>query len=133
MTAAIIGIDLGTTNSLVAVFDHDGPALIANAVGSYLTPSAVGYTDDGTLIVGQAAKDRLMTHPSLTTSRFKRHMGTDHEVRLGKKSFRAEELSALVLGSLKADAEAHLKRPVTEAVSSSIFQRCATQGDHRRR
>ena len=114
----LIGIDLGTTNSLVAVFEDDGAKLIPNALGSFMTPSAVGYTDDGALLVGQAAKDRLVTHPSLTTARFKRFMGTNREVKLGKKSYRAEELSALVLKSLKADAEAHLERPVSRAVIS---------------
>ncbi len=115
---AIIGIDLGTTNSLVAVFDDNGPTLIPNAMGALLTPSVVGFTDDGKLVVGQAAKDRLMTHPQLTTARFKRHMGTNHEVRLDRKTFRAEELSSLVLLSLKADAEAFLGAEVTEAVIS---------------
>ncbi|AXE64484.1 molecular chaperone HscC [Hyphomonas sp. CACIAM 19H1] len=115
---AIIGIDLGTTNSLVAVFEADGPTLVPNALGEVMTPSAVGYGDDGAVLVGRAARDRLLTHPDLTTARFKRYMGTNHEVKLGKKSFRPEELSALVLGSLRADAEAHLGRKVEEAVIS---------------
>ena len=115
---AIIGIDLGTTNSLVAVFDADGPKLVPNALGEVMTPSAVGYGDDGAMLVGRAARDRLLTHPDLTTARFKRYMGTNHEVKLGKKSFRPEELSALVLGSLRADAEAHLGQKVEEAVIS---------------
>ncbi|OZB16513.1 MAG: molecular chaperone HscC [Hyphomonas sp. 34-62-18] len=115
---AIIGIDLGTTNSLVAVFDTDGPKLVPNALGEVMTPSAVGYGDDGAMLVGRAARDRLLTHPDLTTARFKRYMGTNHEVKLGKKSFRPEELSALVLGSLRADAEAHLGQKVEEAVIS---------------
>lgn len=115
---AIIGIDLGTTNSLVAVFETDGPKLVPNALGEVMTPSAVGYGDDGAMLVGRAARDRLLTHPDLTTARFKRYMGTNHEVKLGKKSFRPEELSALVLGSLRADAEAHLGQKVEEAVIS---------------
>lgn len=115
---AIIGIDLGTTNSLVALFEADGPTLVPNALGEVMTPSAVGYGDDGAVLVGRAARDRLLTHPDLTTARFKRYMGTNHEVKLGKKSFRPEELSALVLGSLRADAEAHLGRKVEEAVIS---------------
>ena len=115
---AIIGIDLGTTNSLVAVFEADGPKLVPNALGEVMTPSAVGFGDDGAMLVGRAARDRLLTHPDLTTARFKRYMGTNHEVKLGKKSFRAEELSALVLGSLRADAEAHLGQKVEEAVIS---------------
>ncbi len=115
---AIIGIDLGTTNSLVAVFNADGPKLVPNALGEVMTPSAVGYGDNGAMLVGRAARDRLLTHPDLTTARFKRYMGTNHEVKLGKKSFRPEELSALVLGSLRADAEAHLGQKVEEAVIS---------------
>lgn len=115
---AIIGIDLGTTNSLVAVFEADGPKLVPNALGEVMTPSAVGYGDDGAMLVGRPARDRLLTHPDLTTARFKRYMGTNHEVKLGKKSFRPEELSALVLGSLRADAEAHLGQKVEEAVIS---------------
>ncbi|HRK68148.1 MAG TPA: Hsp70 family protein, partial [Hyphomonas sp.] len=114
----LIGIDLGTTNSLVAVFTDEGPELIPNSLGEVLTPSAVGYAEDGTLLVGRAAKDRLLTHPQLTAARFKRYMGTEHELKLGKKSFRAEELSSFVLRALRADAEAHLGHAVDEAVIS---------------
>lgn len=114
----IIGIDLGTTNSLVTVFRDDGPELVPNALGSFMTPSAVGYGDDGALLIGQAAKDRLVTHPNLTTARFKRYMGTDREAKLGKKNYRAEELSAMILRALKADAEAHLGHAVKEAIIS---------------
>ncbi|MEQ9507025.1 MAG: molecular chaperone HscC [Hyphomonas sp.] len=114
----LIGIDLGTTNSLVAVFTDDGPQLIPNGVGDLLTPSAVGYGDDGALLVGRAAKDRLLTHPALTAARFKRYMGTNHEMKLGKKAFRAEELSSFVLRALRADAEAYLGHGVDEAVIS---------------
>lgn len=114
----LIGIDLGTTNSLVAVFTDDGPQLVPNSLGEVLTPSAVGYAEDGTLLVGRAAKDRLLTHPQLTAARFKRYMGTEHELKLGKKSFRAEELSSFVLRSLRADAEAYLGHAVDEAVIS---------------
>lgn len=114
----VIGIDLGTTNSLVAVFEESGPRLIPNAIGEVLTPSVVGFNDDGAIVVGEAAKNRLMTHPKQTAARFKRLMGTDKETLLGKKSFRAEELSALVLQSLKQDAEADLGQPVKDAVIS---------------
>ncbi len=114
----IIGIDLGTTNSLVTVFGEDGPVLIKNALGSFMTPSAVGCADDGSLLIGQAAKDRLVTHPNITTARFKRYMGTDREVKLNKKSYRAEELSALILKSLKADVEEHLGHPVKRSIIS---------------
>ncbi|MEO5757319.1 MAG: molecular chaperone HscC [Mesorhizobium sp.] len=114
----IIGIDLGTTNSLAAWFAEDGPSLIPNATGAFLTPSAIAINDDKELLVGQAAKDRLVSHPATSTARFKRYMGTEHVVSLGKKTFRPEELSAFVLRSLKADAEAHLKQPVSQAVIS---------------
>ena len=114
----LIGIDLGTTNSLVAVFTDEGPKLIPNSLGEMLTPSAVGYAEDGTLLIGRAAKDRLLTHPQLTAARFKRYMGTNHEMTLGKKAFRAEELSSFVLRALRADAEAYLGHGVDEAVIS---------------
>ncbi|MCA1197498.1 molecular chaperone HscC [Sphingomonas sp. R647] len=112
----IIGIDLGTTNSTVAIW-RDGQAhLIPNAIGDYLTPSAVSVTDDGTILVGIAARDRQSTHPRDTATAFKRYMGTRHLTKLGGIEFSAEDLSAIVLGRLKADAEAHLGEPVTEAV-----------------
>ena len=115
---AILGIDLGTTNSLIAYFDADKPALIPNALGHVLTPSVVGLADDGTILVGQAARDRLLTHPEKTVAAFKRFMGSSRETRLGKKTFRPEELSALVLRSLKADAEEFLKQPVSDVIIS---------------
>src|SRR6187200_2623200 len=114
-SSSIIGIDLGTTNSLAAYFSEAGPVLVPNALGSLLTASAVAIGDDGALLFGQAAKDRLVSHPETSAARFKRYMGTNHEVRLGKKSFRPEELSALILKALKADAEAHLGQTVDEA------------------
>lgn len=116
---ACIGIDLGTTNSLIAVFEEGGPRLLPNALGEVLTPSVVGLADDlQTLLVGRAAKMRLVRHPDLTAARFKRLMGTDRKVRLGRRSYGAVELSAMVLRSLKTDAEAALGHPVTEAVIS---------------
>ncbi|MBV8464965.1 MAG: molecular chaperone HscC [Burkholderiales bacterium] len=112
----IIGIDLGTTNSLVAVWRDGQPVMIPNALGHMLTPSVVGLDDNGEVLVGLAARERLITHPQLTTSVFKRYMGSDRQTHLGSQSFRPEELSALVLKSLKADAERFLGEPVTEAV-----------------
>ena len=112
----IIGIDLGTTNSLVAIWENGAPRLIPNALGEFLTPSCVSLDEDGSVLVGRAARERLQTHPEMTASVFKRYMGSDHKARLGKREFRAEELSALVLRSLKEDAEAALGRPVTEAI-----------------
>jgi molecular chaperone HscC len=115
---AIVGIDLGTTYSLVGVFRDGAPRLIENVLGAKLTPSVVGLDDDGQVLVGQAAKERLITHPGLTAATFKRFMGSDRATRLGKRSFRSEELSSFVLRSLKADAEAFLGEPVEEAVIS---------------
>ncbi len=112
----IIGIDLGTTNSAAAWFDGGAPKLIPNRLGEVLTPSAVGLDDDGSLLVGRPARERMGSHAALTTTAFKRWMGTQHRVTLGKQDYGAEELSALVLKSLKEDAEAHLGQPVTEAV-----------------
>src|SRR6185369_3068619 len=112
----IVGIDLGTTNSLIAVWEGSGPRLIKNSLGEVLTPSCVSLDDDGTILVGRAARERLQTHPELTASAFKRFMGSNKLIKLGKRDFRAEELSALVLRSLREDAEAALGQPVTEAI-----------------
>ncbi len=114
----IVGIDLGTTNSLAAVWRGDAAEMVPNALGQLLTPSVVGLDDQGRVLVGQAAKERLHTHPHLTTSLFKRYMGSATEVRLGDRSFRPEELSALVLKSLKEDIERTYGQTVTDAVIS---------------
>lgn len=114
----LIAIDLGTTNSLVSIFEEDGPVLIPNALGDFLTPSAVGLNKANEVIVGAEAKDRLVTHPDRTYARFKRYMGTNRDFRLGRKTYRAEELSAMVLRSLKDDAERHLGKEVTRAIIS---------------
>ena len=112
----IVGIDLGTTNSLIGMWRAGAVELIPNALGHTLTPSAVGLGDDGAVLVGLPARERLSTHPALTAAAFKRYMGTDRLLFLDKKGHRPEELSALVLRSLKADAEAYLGEPVEEAV-----------------
>ena len=112
----IVGIDLGTTNSLISVFRHGKSELIPNALGDFATPSAVSIDEQGRTLVGLAARERASTHPASTAQAFKRWMGTDHKLRLGAREFRAEELSALVLQALKADAEAYLGEPVTEAI-----------------
>jgi molecular chaperone HscC len=112
----IVGIDLGTTNSLIAVWSDAGPRLIRNSLGEILTPSCVSVDEDGSILVGRAARERLQTHPEQTAAVFKRYMGSDRTVKLGKKSFRAEELSALILRALKEDAEADLGHPITEAI-----------------
>ena len=115
---AIVGIDLGTTNSLVSAWIDGKVQPIENALGSTLTPSAVSLLDDGTVLVGAAARERLITHPDRSASLFKRAIGTEQVFWLGKRAFRAEDLSALVLKSLKADAEAALGETVDRAVIS---------------
>jgi len=119
---AIIGIDLGTTNSLVSYWDGNNAVIIPNAHGQNLTPSVVGLEDstDGNanILVGAVAQERLITHPQLTASLFKRYMGSSKEYSLGSSTFRPEDLSALVIRSLKDDAEAFLNEEVTEAVIS---------------
>ena len=112
----IVGIDLGTTNSAVAIWRDGAAQLIPNSLGDLLTPSAVSVGDDGALLVGMAARERQSTHPDLTASAFKRYMGTQQTAKLGRAAYSAEDLSALVLRSLKADAEAFLGEPVTAAV-----------------
>ena len=112
----IIGIDLGTTNSLVAVWQDGQARLIENSLGEVLTPSCVSLDADGSVLVGRAARERLETHPDRTAAVFKRYMGSDRKIRLGSRSFRPEELSALILKALKADAEAARGVPVTEAI-----------------
>ena len=112
----IVGIDLGTTNSLVAVWEDGKPRLIPNSLGDVLTPSCVSVDEDGSILVGKAARERLQTHPQATAAVFKRFMGSDKAIRVGKRDFRPEELSALVLRALKADAEAALGTEVSEAI-----------------
>ena len=114
----IIGIDLGTTNSLAACFTQNGPQIIPNRLGKPLTPSAVSVDEEGTVYVGDSALERRMLYPDTVAAAFKRSMGSDREFRLGKQKFKAEELSSFVLRALKEDAEAYLGEPVTEAVIS---------------
>lgn len=113
----IIGIDLGTTNSLVAYYTEDGPKIIPNRLGEHLTPSVVSVDGDQ-IYVGAVAKERMQLHPADSAAVFKRTMGTDKKYRLGSKFYRSEDLSAFVLRSLKEDAEAYLGEEVTEAVIS---------------
>lgn len=114
----IIGIDLGTTNSLVSYWDNGASHLIPNRFGEYLTPSVVSIGKNGTVYVGAAAKQRMISYPESTVSVFKRAMGTDRTYNLNGKWYLAEELSALILKALKEDAEAYLKEPVEEAIIS---------------
>ena len=112
----IIGIDLGTTNSACAVWRDGQASLIPNRLGHVLTPSAVSIDEDGTLMVGLAARERQASHPDSTVTAFKRYMGTQRTATLAGREFTPEELSALVLRSLKEDAETFLGETVTEAV-----------------
>lgn len=114
----IIGIDLGTTNSLASYWEDGASHLIPNRFGEYLTPSVVSIGKNGTVYVGAAAKQRMITQPENTVSVFKRAMGTDRQYNLRGKWYRAEELSALILKALKEDAEEYLKEPVEEAIIS---------------
>ena len=113
-----IGIDLGTTNSLVAYWSDDGAKIIPNSLGSNLTPSVVSVDDNGEIYIGQIAKERIITHPQSTASTFKRYMGTEKKYKLGKLNFSPEELSSLIIKSLKADAEAYFGVEVTDAIIS---------------
>ncbi len=115
---AIIGIDLGTTNSLVSVWKNGRGTLIPNPLGEYLTPSVVSLDEDGTVLIGMAARERLISHPQQTAASFKRAMGSNRKFRLGNKEFTPEELSSLVLRRLREDAELFLEEPVEEAVIS---------------
>ena len=114
----IVGIDLGTTNSLIAYYTDQGPKVIPNRLGEKLTPSIVSIDEDGTVYVGRTAQERLRLYPESSAAVFKRDMGSAKKYQLGQKEFTAEELSSLVLRSLKEDAEAYLGQPVTEAVIS---------------
>ena len=112
----IIGIDLGTTNSCVAVMEGGEPVVIANAEGSRTTPSVVAFSKTGERMVGQVAKRQAITNPDRTVSSIKREMGTDYKVNIDGKAYTPQEISAMILSKLKADAEAYLGEKVTEAV-----------------
>ena len=112
----IIGIDLGTTNSCVAVMEGGEPVVIANAEGNRTTPSVVAFSKTGERMVGQVAKRQAVTNHERTIASIKRHMGTDYKVDIDGKKYTPQEISAMILQKLKADAEAYLGGPVTEAV-----------------
>ena len=112
----VIGIDLGTTNSCVAVMEGGEAVVIPNAEGNRTTPSVVAFSKTGERMVGQVAKRQAITNPDRTISSIKREMGTDHRVTIDDKSYTPQEISAMILQKLKADAEAYLGSPVTEAV-----------------
>ncbi len=114
--AKIIGIDLGTTNSCVAVIEGGEPVVIANAEGARTTPSVVAFSATGERMVGQVAKRQSITNPTRTIASIKREMGTDYKVAIDSKNYTPQEISAMILSKLKADAEAYLGDKVTEAV-----------------
>ena len=111
-----VGIDLGTTNSVVSVLEGGDPVVIANAEGSRTTPSVVAFSKDGEVLVGEVAKRQAITNPDRTIRSVKRHMGTNWKKEIDDKSYTAQEISARTLQKLKRDAEAYLGTPVTEAV-----------------
>lgn len=112
----VIGIDLGTTNSVVAVMEGGEPVVIPNAEGSRLTPSVVGFSKNGERLVGQLAKRQAVSNPDRTVVSIKRNMGSDYKVTIDGKSYTPQEISAMILQKLKVDAEAYLGEKVTEAV-----------------
>ncbi|EEG78052.1 molecular chaperone DnaK [Dethiobacter alkaliphilus] len=112
----VIGIDLGTTNSVVAVMEGGEPEVIANAEGDRITPSVVAFSKTGERLVGQVAKRQAITNPDKTIMSIKRHMGTNHKVKIDDKEYTPQEISAMVLQKLKADAEAYLGEGVDKAV-----------------
>ncbi|MEQ2746821.1 molecular chaperone DnaK [Dialister hominis] len=114
--AKVIGIDLGTTNSVVAVMEGGEPVVIPNAEGSRLTPSVVGFSKTGERLVGQLAKRQAVSNPSRTIVSIKRHMGSDYTVDIDGKKYTPQEISAMILQKLKVDAEAYLGEKVTDAV-----------------
>ena len=114
--AKTIGIDLGTTNSCVAVIEGGEPVVIANAEGARTTPSVVAFSKTGERLIGQVAKRQAVTNPDRTVSSIKREMGTDYKVNIDGKSYSPQEISAMILSKLKADAEAYLGETVTQAV-----------------
>ena len=112
----IIGIDLGTTNSCVAVMEGGEPVVIANSEGSRTTPSVVSFQANGERLVGQVAKRQAITNPDKTIISIKREMGTNHKTKIDDKEYSPQEISAMILQKIKADAESYLGEPVTQAV-----------------
>lgn len=115
---AVLGIDLGTSNSLVGYWNGEKVELIDNVFGKKLTPSVVGIDDNGDILIGEVAKQRLITHPECTVSTFKRYMGTDKKYAMEKYTFTPIELSAILLNTLKEDAEHFLKQECRQAIIS---------------
>ena len=112
--AKVIGIDLGTTNSCVAVMEGGEPTVITNQEGARTTPSVVGFAKNGERLVGQLAKRQAVSNPENTIISIKRHMGTNHKVTVEGKEYTPQEISAMILQKIKADAEAYLGEPVNK-------------------
>jgi molecular chaperone DnaK len=112
----VIGIDLGTTNSCVAVLEGGEPVVIPNPEGARITPSVVGFSKTGEKLVGQVAKRQAVSNPENTVISIKRHMGSDYKVTLMDKAYTPQEISAMILQKLKSDAEAYLGSTVKQAV-----------------
>ena len=129
----IIGIDLGTTNSCVAVMEGGQPTVIANTEGARTTPSVVAFTKTGERLVGEPAKRQAVTNADRTISSIKREMGTDYRVTIDDKKYSPQEISAMILQKLKKDAEAYLGEKVTEAVITvpAYFNGCSASGNKR--
>ena len=131
----IIGIDLGTTNSCVAVMEGGKPTVIANAEGVRTTPSVVAFTKTGERLVGEPAKRQAVTNADRTIASIKRHMGTDYKVDIDGKKYTPQEISAMILQKLKADAESYLGETVSEAVITvpAYFRYDSAEAESRRR
>ena len=127
----IIGIDLGTTNSCVAVMEGGQPTVIANTEGARTTPSVVAFTKTGERLVGEPAKRQAVTNAERTISSIKREMGSDYKVTIDDKKYSPQEISAMILQKLKADAEGYLRRESNRGCyhSSGLLQRCTASGN----
>ncbi len=112
----IIGIDLGTTNSVVAILEGGEPVIIPNSRGDRLTPSIVAFSDKREILVGQVAKNQIVINSERSVSSVKRHMGTDYKIKIGRKKYTPQEISSFILRKLKKDAEEYLQTPITKAV-----------------
>ncbi len=114
--AKVIGIDLGTTNSCVAVLEGGEPIVIPNAEGARTTPSVVGFAKNGERLVGETAKRQAVTNPERTISSIKRHMGEDYTIEIDGKRYTPQDISAMILSKLRADAESYLGEKISEVV-----------------
>lgn len=121
----VVGIDLGTTNSCIAFMDGSDVTVITNTEGERITPSVVGFSKTGERLVGRVAKRQAVTNPDRTIMSVKRQMGTNYRVKIDDKEYSPPEISAMILQKMKADAEAYLGEPVTQAVITvPAYSRC---------